>query len=504
MSERAFPKLSQFKTPGELRARLAQLGLSVPCDDAVRSARDGSPVAQPLDVGGFTVGNRWCIHPMEGWDGTTSGEPTERTLRRWKHFGESGAKLIWGGEAFAVQGDGRANPNQLGVIDDDIDRAERGLRALMDALRRAHGSAVGNDDQLLVGLQLTHSGRFCRPSDKRQLEPRIAYHHPILDHKFGMDRRDDAVVISDDYIRRLIDNYVRAAKLAQRVGFQFVDVKHCHGYLGHELLSAHTRAGNYGGSFENRTRFAREVIDGIRAECPGLMIGVRLSVFDHPPFKPDPAQGGDGKLGPGIPEEFAHLIPYHWGFGCDPNNPLEIDLTEPIAFVRLLHDLGVKLINASGCSPYYNPHFQRPAIFPPSDGYQPPEDPLVGVARQMNVVRELKRACPDSIFVGSGYTYLQEYLPHVAQAAVREGWTDFVGIGRLVLSYWDMPRDVLEGRQLQVKRICRTFSDCTTAPRSGLVSGCFPLDPYYKESPEHDELKQRKAEMRKRLTVVER
>jgi 2,4-dienoyl-CoA reductase-like NADH-dependent reductase (Old Yellow Enzyme family) len=502
MSERAFPKLSQYKTPADLRARFEQLGLSVPCDDSLLSAGAGNPLAQPLDVGGFTVGNRWCIHPMEGWDGTTAGEPTEHTLRRWRHFGESGAKLIWGGEAFAVQSDGRANPNQLAVVDDDVGRAERGVRNLFQALLSAHGSAVGSTGDLLVGLQLTHSGRFCRPRDKGALAPRIAYHHPILDRRFGIDPADDSVVISDDEVRRLIDNYVRCAQLAQRAGFHFVDVKHCHGYLGHELLGAHTRPGPYGGSLENRTRFAREIIEGIRAECPGLMIGVRLSVFDHPPFKPDPSQGGDGKLGPGIPDEFAHLIPYRWGFGCRPQNPLEIDLTEPIAFIDVLHKLGVRLINASCCSPYYNPHFQRPAIFPPSDGYQPPEDPLAGVARQMNVVRELKRACPGSIFVGSGYTYLQEYLPHVAQAAVREGWTDFVGVGRLVLTYWDLPRDVLNGKPLQTKRICRTFSDCTTAPRNGLVSGCYPLDEYYKESPDHDELRRKKAELRRKLNVV--
>ncbi len=500
---RDFPKVGHFKDPAAFKARLAELGLSLRCDDAVQSAAQGSPLARPIDVGGgFTVANRWCIHPMEGWDGTTTGEPTEHTLRRWQHFGESGAKLIWGGEAFAVQADGRANPNQIGVVDDDVARAERGARALLDTLVKAHGRAVGSTDGLLVGLQLTHSGRFCRPTDKKRLEPRVAYHHPILDRKFGIDPYDDSVVISDDYIKRLIDNYVRAAKLAERAGFGFVDVKHCHGYLGHEMLSAHTRDGRYGGSFENRTRFAREIIEGIRAECPGLLIGVRLSAFDHPPFKPDPTQGGNGKLGPGIPEQFAHLIPYRWGFGCDENNPLEIDLAEPIRFINMLRDLGVRLINVSCCSPYYNPHFQRPAIFPPSDGYQPPEDPLVGVARQVDVVRKLKEACPGSVFVGSGYTYLQEYLPHVAQAVVRAGWTDFVGVGRLVLSYWDLPADTLRGAPVQARRVCRTFSDCTTAPRNGIISGCFPLDPYYKDAPEHDELKRKKAELRKSLTVI--
>jgi 2,4-dienoyl-CoA reductase-like NADH-dependent reductase (Old Yellow Enzyme family) len=502
MAEDSFLKIGHFKEVAAFRNRLAALGLDLPCDDHPISTAQNSPLAQPLDVGGFIVGNRWCIHPMEGWDGTPTGEPTEHTLRRWQHFGESGAKLIWGGEAFAVQEDGRANPNQIGVIDNDIPRAEKGAVALLKRLTDAHRNRFGKTDDLLVGLQLTHSGRFCRPYDKKQIEPRIAYHHPILDRKFGIDPTDDSVVITDDYIERLIQNYIRAAMLAQRAGYHFVDVKHCHGYLGHELLGGFTRKGKYGGSFENRTRFAREIIQGIQAECPGLLIGVRISAFDHPPYKPDPALSRGGKLGPGIPEPFADHIPYIYGFGCNPNQPLEPDLREPIAFIHMLGDLGVKLINVSCCSPYYNPHFQRPAIFPPSDGYQPPEDPLIGVHRQIEMVRQLKAACPNSFLTGSGYTYLQEYLPHVAQAAVREGWVDFVGLGRLVLSYWEMPADILEGRDFQAKRLCRTFSDCTTAPRNGIISGCFPLDPHYKEAPEHETLKAKKAELRKALMVM--
>ena len=498
-----FLKVGHFKDVASFQQHLRSLGVELPCDARTLSAGEGSPLAAPLDVGGFVVGNRWCIHPMEGWDGTTDGQPTEHTLRRWKHFGQSGAKWIWGGEAFAVQSDGRANPNQLGLIDGDEERAARGLADLLKTLVEAHREQFQRTDDLLVGLQLTHSGRFCRPYDKKKLEPRIAYHHPILDPKFGIREDDDSVVISDDYIRRLIDSYINAAKIAHNLGYRFVDVKHCHGYLGHEMLSAVTRPGPYGGSFENRTRFAREIIEGIKSECPGLMIGVRLSAFDQPPFKPDPTRGGNGKLGPGIPEQYEEFIPYHYGFGCNPNNPLEMDLTEPIAFIHMLEQLSVRMINASCGSPYYNPHIQRPAMFPPSDGYQPPEDPLIGVARQIEGVRRLKEACPNSVIVGTGYTYLQEYLPNVAQAIVRQGWADSIGIGRLVLSYWEMPADTLAGRAMQSKRICRTFSDCTTAPRNGLISGCFPLDAHYKDAPEHVELKQKKTELRKKLSVIQ-
>ena len=501
-----FPKVGHFKDAAAFTTRLRELGLNLPCDDRVLSAADGSPLAEPIDIENFgRVGNRWCVHPMEGWDGTTDGQPSEHTLRRWRNFGLSGCKLIWGGEAFAVQADGRANPNQIGVIDGDFSRAERGLRPLLDAVTSAHRESFGATDDFLVGLQLTHSGRFCRPYDKKKLEPRIAYHHPLLDKKFNIAPDDDSVVISDDYIKRLIDNYIAAAKLAQKIGFRFVDVKQCHGYLGHEFLSARTRPGPYGGPFENRTRFAREIIRGIQAECPGLIIGVRLSAFDQPSFHPDPTRGGNGKLGPGIPDDVSSATAggaYLYGFGCAESNPLEMDLKEPIRWINELAAMGTKMLNASCGSPYYNPHIQRPAIFPPSDGYQPPEDPLVGVARQVDAVRQLKAACPNSLFVGTGYTYLQEYLPHVAQAVVRENWTDFVGLGRLVLSYWDLPADLLAGRGLRAKKICRTFSDCTTAPRNGMISGCYPLDPHYKDAPEHVELKQAKLELRKRLTVL--
>src|SRR5690349_14211566 len=176
MADDPFPKIGHFKDTASFKQHLRDLNLDLPCDDTIVTAAQGSPLAQPLDVGGFIVGNRWCIHPMEGWDGHTDGTPSEHTARRWQHFGESGAKWIWGGEAFAVQGDGRANPNQIGVIDDDVPRAQHGVETLLQALTRAHKDRFGQIHDLLAGLQLTHSGRFCRPNDKKKLEPKIAYH----------------------------------------------------------------------------------------------------------------------------------------------------------------------------------------------------------------------------------------------------------------------------------------------------------------------------------------
>jgi hypothetical protein len=141
-------------------------------------------------------------------------------------------------------------------------------------------------------------------------------------------------------------------------------------------------------------------------------------------------------------------------------------------------------VNITVGSPYYCPHLQRPAYYPPSDGYLPPEDPLRGVIGHLNAVRRCKAAFPELPLVGTGYSYLQEYLPHVAQHEVGRGHVDLVGIGRMVLAYPELPADVLAGRPLDARRICRTFSDCTTGPRNGLVSGCFPLDPHYRALPE--------------------
>src|SRR5258705_280191 len=221
---------------------------------------------------------------------------------------------------------------------------------------------------------------------------RVAYRHPILDQKFKVT--SDGQIWTDDEIEQLIENYIRAARIASDVGADFVDIKHCHGYLLHEFLSAFTRSGKYGGSFENRTRILRDIVAGIRSNGNRIELAVRLSAFDFAPFKPDPTLSQPGKLGPGIPDDFSHCLPYRYGFGVNQQNPVQYDLTETFRFAELCDELGVKIVNLSAGSPYYVPHIQRPAAYPPSDGYQPPEDPLVGGARQINPVREAKARAP--------------------------------------------------------------------------------------------------------------
>ena len=471
-------RIASLRTSETFRAHLEESGLSLAFDETLESG-SSSPLARPLEVDGARLGNRFCILPMEGWDGTALGEPSALTRRRWRHFGASGAKLIWGGEAVAVRADGRANPNQLLMSE----RNRAALAGLREALVAAHVERFGAGAQrdLGVGLQLTHSGRFSRPSATGRPEPLTAYAHPLLDRRFPRGTR----VISDDDLDRLVDEFVRAARWSHEMGFAFVDVKHCHGYLGHELLSARSRPGRYGGTFENRTRFLRSVVSGIRACAPGLGIGVRVSVFDSVPW----TKGGGGV---GVPE--AKAAGYESAFGLLDDERLTTEsLDDARALFRLFEDLGIRLVCVTAGSPYYNPHIQRPALFPPSDGYLPPEDPLRGVARQIAATARLKAEFPNLVIVGSAYSYLQEWLPHVAQRVVREGAADFVGLGRVALSYPELPADVLAGVALQRKKICRTFSDCTSGPRNGLVSGCFPLDPFYANHPDAARLRQAKA-----------
>ena len=467
-----YPRMAQLKTAEDLRNYLLTNAIDLPFDETLLPP-DDSPFNRTIRLkSGKVIGNSLCILPMEGWDGTTDGRPSELTRNRWHKFAVSGAKLLFGCEAVAVCHSGKANPNQL-VLNEETFPDFVALRQL---ILDNHAAAFGETSDLLIGLQLTHSGRFCKPHSHKQFESKILYAHPFLNQRFGMEA--DYPTLTDEEIDRIIEHYVEAAVLARKAGFDFVDIKHCHGYLGHEFLSAVERPGKYGGSFENRTRYLRSIVAGIRQAAPGLEIAIRLSAFDFLPFKKGPDEVG-------IPEP-ADTYPFTFGGQA---NGLGVDLTETKAMLALVESLGIQLVCITGGSPYYNPHLMRPALFPPSDGYLPPEDPLLGVKRQIDVTYELKKAFPELVIIGSGYSYLQEWLPNVAQYVLRNNMADSVGFGRMVLSYPTMPADMTAGRSLVRNLICRTFSDCTTAPRNGLISGCYPLDPLYKKRPEAEALK---------------
>ena len=426
----------------------------------LRFSDDLSPLFRPVDVGPFRTGNSLCIQPMEGCDGTLDGRPDELTFRRYRRFGAGGAKLIWG-EACAISEEARATPRQL-LIDE---ATAPDLERMLAGCRQAHRDAIGDDADLVVGLQLTHSGRY---SYRR---PLIVSRDPLLVAR----TRSDARVLEDDDLARLVDQYVAAARLARRCGFDFVDVKQCHRYLLNELLGARSREGRYGGCFENRTRLATEIIQAIRAEVPGLLIACRLNLYDGIPYRPGPDTES-----PGEPIEWAGKLDQTWGTSL--TDPFTPDLAEPIAWVGRMHELGLGLLNTSLGNPYSSPHLLRPFEVPPPDGYHTPEHPLIGVDRHFRLTADVQRAFPDLPIVGSGYSYLQEYLPQAGAANLRDGRVMFVGVGRASFSMPDFATQLREHGTLDRRRICRTFSYCTALMRAKhneqgqFASGCPPFD----------------------------
>ena len=452
----------KYKTAADLLAENARLSVDIRLSD------DLGPLEESITVGGRIVGNRWCVHPMEGCDGEPDGRPGELTFRRYDRFGAGGAKLIWG-EACAVTEEGRANPRQIVLNAATRDSFAR----MVQSCREHHRKACGRDDDFLFGLQLAHSGRY---SYRR---PVIATRDPLLDPRTVSDKktgqRVDAAyaLISDDELSHLVDDYVAAAKLAREVGFDFVDVKQCHRYLLNELLGARNRPGKYGGPLENRTRLAREIFQAIRAAVPDVILATRMNVFDGVPFHQ--TANGDG-------EADLFTAPVVNGWGMDPANPLAPDLSEPIAWIAEMERLGVSLINVTMGNPYAQPHFGRPFEYPPPDGYESPEHPLVGVDRHFKVTATLQDRFPALAFVGTGYSYLQEFLPRAGAANVRDKRVSFVGLGRASLAQPDLPLQVKATGRVDRKRVCRTFSYCTAImrakdhPLGQFPTGCPPFD----------------------------
>lgn len=452
----------KYKTSADLLADARAFGLEL------RLLDDLAPLFEPVTIAGKRVGNRLAIQPMEGCDGELDGSPGELTFRRYERFGGGGAKLIWG-EACAVVPEGRANSRQLAIDDNTL----AGLGRIVRITRAAHVAANGRDDDLLVGLQLTHSGRYsCQ-------QPVLAQHDPVLDPRTVVDKAagatagPDTPLISDSALDRLQDAYVDAAVLAQRAGFDFVDIKQCHRYLLNELLAARNRPGKYGGSFDHRTRFIREVLARIHEACPDLMLATRLNFFDGLPY-----QKGTDDLGVPCP----CTLPVDSCWGTDPLDPAQPDLSEPLALVALLRRLGVSLVNVTLGNPYASPHLLRPFEYPPPDGYQTPEHPLVGVDRHFRLTAAVQKAHPDLAVVGSGYSWLQAFAFEAGAANVAARDVTFVGIGRAALAQPDFAVRLSSGQPLDRKRICRTFSYCTALMRSKhnelgqFATGCPPFD----------------------------
>ena len=432
-----FPFLNTY---GELQEELKKIGKSLPMSD------DISVLSQPLTFGymkKFTLSNRFLVQPMEGFDSGADGEPTELGFRRYERFASGGAGLIWF-EATAVRADARSNSQQFWLNEKSANR----FAALEEKTRYHAKKTFGHD--IVTVLQLTHSGRYSKPA-RGNRAPVIAQHSGVLDAAHNIPA--DYPLITDDELDRLQDDYITAAKLAAKCGFDGVDIKSCHGYLINELHGAYTRTGKYGGSFENRTRFLRETVERVQNEVPTLFVTTRINVYD--------------------------AVKYPWGFGVNKENYKQWDLTEAKQLTALLHKLGIPILNVTIGNPYFNPHFNRPYAKTIRGATPYNEHPLFGVVRFVNVVREMQESQPELPMVGAGTAWLRHLVPKVAAGIVGQGWAALFGYGRGAFAYPDMPKDIMTNGEMDKKRICTACSGCTELMRAESPTGCIIRDRDY-------------------------
>lgn len=430
-----------YNTLEELIEDIKTLGLNIPLSKNIEILKKG------INIGNKTLPNPIAIHPMEGCDGTSEGEPDYLTKRRYDRFARGGAGLLWV-EATAVVDEGRANPRQLSIKES----TKNSFRELRDNIIKAAEEEYGLDFKPYTVIQLTHSGRYSKPVSIP--EPIIATNNEYLDKFLAKDYR----IISDAELELLEDKYVEAAILAKECGFDAVDIKSCHRYLNSELLSAFTRAGKYGGSFENRTRFLLNIIDKIKNKLGDDMdITLRMNAYD--------------------------AIPYPYGFGVDKEDHHKPNLEEPIKLVKILRDKGIKLINISCGNPYYNPHVGRPYDMGP---YIANEHPLQSAEKMLNIVRQIQASVPEVTILATGFTWFREYAANIMAGGIENGWFKMAGVGRQAFAYPDFCKDIILNGGMDRKKCCIACSKCTEIMRDGGKTGCVVRDaevygPIYKE-----------------------
>jgi len=330
--------------------------------------------------------------------------------------------------------------------------------ALVKMIRQTAADSMGPGHKPVIVLQLTHSGRYSKPEGV--VHPMIAQRDPYRDPLVPQQKPNikakskipkDWPIITDEYLEKLQDAYVKAARIAFEVGFDAVDIKSCHGYLINELFACYSRAGKYGGSFENRTRFLLAVIDKIHKELgEDRPIVTRLGVYD--------------------------AIPYPYGWAVDKDDYTKPDLTEPKKLIALLQQRGVKLINVTVANPYYNPHVGRPFNESIVGGYQEPEHPLVGVARLIKLAGEIQKEFPDIAVVGTGYSWLRTLFANVAAASKANGLVTLAGAGRMAFAYPDFAKDIITTGRMYPEKVCVSCSACTQIMRDGGMTGCVVRD----------------------------
>lgn len=409
---------------------------------------DMQVLGEPISLAsGKIIPNAIGIPPLEGFDGTREGTPTEAVFRRYKRYASGGAGLIWY-EATAVSPDGRGNPYQMMMTRETMPEIKR-------LLNDANAAAVGIYGRKPYNvLQLTHSGRR-RVDENFQPRPLAAAYNPYMDAHNAVDgSRGEITIATDEMIEQIVRDYIEAASLAYEAGFDAVDIKPCHEYIIRELLSAFTRPGKYGGSFENRTRALFEIIHGIRERLgTKLDICVRLNAYDSIPY------------------------PYGWGMVKE-EGVMKPDLTEPIELCRLLVAEGVQLINITTMMPRYEPYGRGMMVEHDEEGEI---RPFHGVDCLLHATREIKQAVPGGIFMCTGLSWLDAFGANVAAGGKEQGWFDIAGFGRQGFAYPEFASDILTKGGMDPKKVCMCCDCCYDFIQHYQNSGCAVRDSYYRE-----------------------
>ena len=395
-----------------------------------------------LIIGNKVFKNRLACQAMEGCDGKLDGTPDELTIRRYDRLASGGSSIIWY-EATAVMNEGRANPRQLYIDENNLDAYKAHVERIKETSLKANGF------EPMVFMQATHSGRYSKPEGTPA--PLIAYNNPLFEKDNPIDK---SRIVTDEYLDRVGEKLIEGARLAEKAGFDGVDIKCCHRYLNSELLSAYEREGRYGGSLENRTRLLRESVKGAIDVCSkDFLVSTRVNMYDGFPY------------------------PYGFGVKQDNSGSIEFDPTEGAWLLKELYNLGMKIANITMGNPYVNPHVNRPFA---SGGYDIAEHPLTGVARMLNGIKELKKEVPDMAIISSAMTYLGVAAPGVSAAYIENGGFDFAGFGRTILAYPDFANDIITSGEMKKEKICIACSKCTQIMRTpGGTPGCAIRDKLY-------------------------
>lgn len=373
-----------------------------------------------------TSENRVVFQPMEGCDGTENGGIGKLTHRRYLRFAGSKAGIIWF-EATAVCKEGRANPRQLYLTEENVDEFKNIVGEIKSVSKEKFGF------EPLIILQATHSGRYSKPNGIP--EPIVAYRNKL----YEKDKEDLPYhIITDSECDSLPQKFAHTARLAVKADFDGIDIKCCHGYLLDEFLSAYDRKGKYGGSFENRTRLYFDCIDAVKAEVGNeMIITTRLSAYDG--------------------------FPYPYGFATSQDK--EIDLTESKKILEKLKEKGIELVNITIGNPYLIPHINRPFIGGPENGE-------IGVERVHKITSELQKSFPDLKIIMSAVSFKGEQAVDYAENCLENGDCSFVGFGRMTFAYPQFYVDYLKNSELDPEKVCIKCGNCSKMMRAGGVAGC--------------------------------